>query len=161
MSADMYVVNLKWCKKNAVAVVIIAALVLALIVFLVARGGGEKAVQNGNIRTNEDRVAYLKSLGWECDPECVAQKTTVIPREFDEVYSQYNEIQLVQGFDLSNYCGMEVTLYAYRVLNFEDDSGTVFIQLVMCGSEVIAGDIHSASVDGFMLPMKSEAVKGQ
>lgn len=152
----MYVVNLKWNRKKAIAVIVVAALILALIVFLVSRGGsGGATVYNGNIRTNEDRIAYLASLGWECDPECVAEKTIVIPREFNDVYASYNQLQLDQGFDLSGYCGMEVTLYAYRVLNYTEDSGTVFAQIIVCGSEIIGGDIHSAASDGFMIPIKS------
>ena len=153
----MFVVNLKWTRKKSVIVIIIAALVLALIVFCASHGGGKANVSSSNIRSNDDRIAYLASLGWDCDPECVVEKNIVIPREFNEIYTQYNEFQLAQGFDLTNYQGMEVTLYAYRVRNFADDSETVYAQLIICGSEVIGGDVHSTSADGFMLPLKKAA----
>jgi hypothetical protein len=153
----MFVVNLKWTRKKSVAVIIIAALVLALIVLCASHGGGKKEVSSSNIRTNEDRIAYLASLGWDCDSECVVEKNIVIPREFNEVYTQYNELQLAQGFDLTDYRGMEVTLYAYRVKNLSDNTETVYAQLIICGSEVIGGDVHSTSADGYMLPLKKTA----
>ena len=158
----MYVVNLKWSRKKAIAIIVAAALILAIIVLFASIGKSSDANADGrNLRTNEDRIAYLASLGWECDPECAAEKAIVIPREFNEVYTGYNELQLSQGFDLNDYRGMEVNLYAYQVLNHPDDSGTVFAQIIVCGTEVIGGDVHSISADGFMLPLKSVSEDGE
>ena len=153
----MFVVNLKWTRKKSVVIIVVAALVLALIVLWASSGGTKAEVSSSNIRTNEDRVAYLSSLGWDCDPEYVVEKNIVIPREFNDVYTQYNEFQLSQGFDLRDYHGMEVTLYAYRVINYSEESETVYAQLIICGSEVIGGDVHSTAADGFMLPLKRTA----
>ena len=70
------------------------------------------------IKTNEDRVAYLESYGWQVSPEAVSVEELLIPEEFDETYDQYLALQAQQGFDLTQYKGKRVKRYTYQVTNY-------------------------------------------
>ena len=94
-------------------------------------------------------MAYLKSLGWEVQPESETEKTVLIPREFTGVYQEYNRLQKQQGFDLEEYLGTEVQMYSYIVTNY-DSSETVVATIYTYKGRIIGGDIHSTTLDGFM-----------
>ena len=147
----MFVLTFKWTKRNAVLILLaVAALLSAVIIFAGVRG--RSAIQRGkNIRTNEDRLAYLASMGWECESEALREQNVVIPQEFSGVFEEYNRLQKQQGFDLSRYAGLEAGLYQYKVLGYPSAGrSTVIAQLLILNYEVIGGDIHSTDFDGFM-----------
>ena len=89
-------------------------------------------------------------------------KTIEPDGEFDryEVYAEDGKIVLAGNSNLSlamayyrylsEYCGMEVTLYTYRVLNDEYADEEVLAQLYVSNGCVIGGDVHSTALDGFM-----------
>ena len=58
------------------------------------------------VRTNRDRVDFLRSFGWEVAEEPLATQEMVIPQEFDDSYAQYIDLQRQQGFDLERYAGI-------------------------------------------------------
>ena len=152
----MFVKTIRFNKKTAVAIVLAAAAILVLLVLLAGRAGsGAAAPETGRgLKTNADRVAYLLALGWTVEETPVSEQETVLPRELDGVLESYNELQLQQGFDLREYCGLEVTIYTYTVLNYPNAAGDVLACLYIRGGQVIAGDIHSAALDGFMHGLK-------
>ena len=147
----MFVLTFKWNKRTAVAIIAAAAVLLIAIVLIVGVGGrkSEAAVGGILLRTTEDRIAYLASLGWTALPESETEKPILIPKEFSEVYEKYNELQLAQGFDLRDYRGMDATLYTYEITNHPCGE-RVIAQLIVYAGEAIGGDVHSARLDGFM-----------
>lgn len=145
----MFVVTFKWNKKTAALIVILVAVLLCgLILLSSSDNAGDGAQQK--LDTNEARVGFLESLGWRVDEEPVEEKRIIIPREFSAVYEEYNRLQIAQGFDLSEYCGMEATVYTYAVHNYEGYVGNVVADLYICKGQVIGGDVHSLALDGFM-----------
>ncbi len=147
----MFVLTFKWNKKTALLVIIAAALVLCAIILAIA--GGDQAAGTPvtpKVKTNEDRVMFLKDLGWEVDETPISKKTVVIPKEFSEIYETYNKLQLDQGYDLSEYRGLEAIIYTYTVTNYTGYTGNVVADLYVMNYEVIGGDIHSLAIDGFM-----------
>ena len=151
----MFVFTLKFDKKKAVFIVVMAALVLIGIIFLASAIG--KASQgkhvSGDITTEAGRAAYLAQYGWQVETPAVSEENVLIPKTFSEVFENYNKLQLEQGYDLSKYGGMEVKLYTYKVTNHESED-TVLAQLYVCQGQVIGGDIHSSALDGFMCGIK-------
>lgn len=110
----------------------------------------EQTVSFEKIRSNEDRIAFLASFGWEVDSTPLESTTVTIPREFDKVFSAYNELQRGQGLDLSSYNGRTVERYTYTVTNYENFEGTVLANLLVYRGRVIGGDICSADTSGFI-----------
>lgn len=152
----MFIFTAKFNKKKAVALVLALAALLIAIVLIAGSGdrsdnnAAETAALSAVVKNNEQRVNYLKALGWEVEQNALEQQKIVIPRSFTDVYKKYNEIQLAQGFDLSKYGGVEAMRYTYRILNHPHASGTVVADIIVYKNEVIAGDVQSNALDGFM-----------
>ena len=106
------------------------------------------------IKTNEDRVEFIRQFGWEIEEAAVEVTEVTLPEEFDEVYETYNELQKSQGLDLSKYRGETAKRWSYRVLNYPGEQGEVLCNLLICGSRIIACDICKAEMDGFMQGME-------
>ncbi|MGM9551827.1 MAG: DUF4830 domain-containing protein [Clostridia bacterium] len=90
---------------------------------------------------------FLTALGYEFS-ENYSKKTFTIPKEFDMVYNNYNEIQKEAGFDLENFKGKECVMYTYEIYNHP--FGKCNANIIMYKNEIIGGDISSVSIDGFM-----------
>ena len=52
------------------------------------------------VEDNNQRVTYLRSLGWTVDTAPLSAQYTTLPEEFPDVLLDYNELQQRQGFDL-------------------------------------------------------------
>jgi len=102
------------------------------------------------IRSNEDRINFAKQFGWELAPSPIKEQQVVIPKEFDKVFAEYNEIQRRQGLDLSDFKKKTVMRYTYAVTNYPDYDGEVYINILVYRNNVIGGDICSADVNGFV-----------
>lgn len=102
------------------------------------------------VTDNAGRIAYLASFGWEVEEEPWEILEIVIPEEFDSVYTQYNQLQLRQGFDLTRWHGKTARRYTYRILNYPDPPDTVYANLIVCEEQIIAGDISCVALNGFM-----------
>ena len=102
------------------------------------------------IKTNEDRIAYLESYGWSVSSDPIAVEELIIPEQFDETYSQYLELQASQGFDLTDYCGKRVKRYTYEITNYPTGEADVQVNLLIYKNTVIAGEVLSPQLDGFL-----------
>ena len=100
--------------------------------------------------TEEERLSFFSQFGWSLDPDSKAVKEVILPEEPDDVYKSYNELQRSQGFDLMPYYGKRVKCYSYDVLNHPSKSETVRGTILVYRGKVIAGDVASAALDGFM-----------
>ncbi|MBR1496700.1 MAG: DUF4830 domain-containing protein [Oscillospiraceae bacterium] len=157
----MLIYTVKFDKRKAAFAVVMAALVIIGVILLVGafqkRGGaaaaGETAggARSASVRSEKARVAYLMEQGWQVESPPESEGTVVIPRSFSPVFEDYNELQKRQGFDLSQYCGMEVGMYTYRVKNPEYAGDEVLAVLYVLNNRVIGGDVHSTALDGFMV----------
>jgi hypothetical protein len=150
----MFIFTAKFNKRKAIAAVLVLAAVLVAIVLIAGNANNsnakETAALSAVVKNNEQRVNYLKALGWEVEQNVLEQQKIVIPRKFTDVYKKYNEIQLAQGFDLSKFGGVEAMRYTYKVLNYPEATATVVADIIVFKNEVIAGDIQSNALDGFM-----------
>lgn len=107
-------------------------------------------VKNYTVATNQERLGFIAQFGWEVEEEPCEIMDVVVPKEFDEVYENYNEIQKSQGLDLSRYRGKQVKRYTYRVVNYPDCGDEVRLNLLVAESKVVGGDVCSLALDGFM-----------
>ena len=169
----MFIYTFKFDRKKAAFCVVVAALVLIGIILLVgahnkaeaieqrgtAASSAPAAAEGGNprkktvttVKNEKNRVAYLAQYGWEVESPPENECEVMIPRSFSAVFEDYNALQKQQGFDLSRYCGEEVTMYTYRVRNAPAEFGDeVLAVLYVKNNAVIGGDIHSTAIDGKM-----------
>lgn len=102
------------------------------------------------LRSNEDRVAYLESLGWSVGDQPIATEELLIPEVFDESYTDYLALQAEQGFDLTKYCGKRVKRYTYEVTNHPSGEDSVQAALLIYKNRLIGGEVLSVSSTGFI-----------
>lgn len=109
-----------------------------------------------DLSTLEGRQSYLREQGWEVDLGTEERKTVRIPTNLDGILADYNELQLSQGCDLSKHLGQTCEQYSYTVTNYPDEAQTVLVTLYVQNGRLIAGDIHSTALNGFMQGLRRE-----
>ncbi|MBQ4427208.1 MAG: DUF4830 domain-containing protein [Oscillospiraceae bacterium] len=132
-----------------ISVAVIAAVIL-IISGLFGQSDKNQTSPVSALRSNEDRVSYLSSLGWEVEEEPVETVSVRIPEKLGEVFSEYNSLQRSQGNDLEKYAGKLCTRYTYKVTNYPTGDDSVVADLIVYRGNVIAGDIQSVAIGGFM-----------
>ncbi len=100
--------------------------------------------------TEEERQRFIASFGWTVPAAPEEVKEVLIPREFDEVYIQYNNLQKKQGCDLHKYRGKRCVRYTYKVENYPGEKEGVRLNLLVYNEKIIGGDVMSVRLDGFM-----------
>ena len=150
----MFAVNFKLPKKNAVIAVLLLLAILAVAVifrFDIVSKREESTVSG----TDSFSVSeYIASFGVETDSSTCVIDEVIVPTEFNDVYESYNDIQKEQGFDLKKYKGLTLSRYTLEVTNYTDKNISVFAEVLTYRGEVVAADIYSTSVNGFILPLK-------
>ena len=156
----MFIYTLRAATLKFFAVICVSLVALiTLIAFIPADGAegdgyvassAESEIQYDGVKTEQDRVGFLKQFGWEVKPTPVAAVEVTIPEEFDKIFTGYNEIQRRQGLDLSKYKKKTVMRYTYEITNYEGHEGTVYANILVYRNRVIGGDVCSADVTGFM-----------
>lgn len=140
------VISVSANKKRILAVLVL--IVLAAAAFFLIPEKTERPVYTA--ATNDERIAFLSSFGWTVEEGPMDVREVVIPAEFSDVYTAYNEMQGAQGFDLKPYAGEKCTQYRYIVTNYPEKENTVLATLLVFGDRIVGGDIASDAADGFM-----------
>lgn len=154
----MVMVTAKLSKQK---LLLIAALLVAVVVVLCLclHGSGNSSETPDtaqepvavDVKTNEGRVAFLASFGWEVAEEPVQTQEVRVPTEPNEVFQRYNELQLSQGYDLTQYSGKTLRRYVYTVTNYPAaDGGPYYATVLVYKNEVAGGDVCSAAQNGVM-----------
>ena len=157
----MMIVSAKLSKRKILAGLLAAAGVIALLVVLLTASEEPAAPSEPTTSptldgaTNEDRVAFLQSFGWQVSETPTETQEVRIPEEFNEVFTRYNQLQLSQGFDLSRQAGKAAKRYVYTISNHPN--GTDYRATVLVyRNKIIGGDISSSSrggkIHGFDMP---------
>ena len=142
-------VSMKASRKRIIAFLVLAAAVVAAVVYLRWGKGTEPQAQTFTGETNEERVAFLQSFGWQTEAGPAETREVMIPAQFNDVYQNYTAMQQAQGFDLAPYAGEVVTQYKYKVTNYPGET-EVFATLLVYGRLIIGGDLACAEANGFM-----------
>lgn len=119
--------------------------------------GGDISVMSSSqtvsqvVKNGGQRLDYLAHWGWEVEETPIATQTLQIPSALGEEYGEYVQMQIRQGFpSLSDFCGEEVIQYTYAVSNYPTGAEGVQVHLLCFDSRVIAGEVLSPEVGGFL-----------
>ena len=145
----MFVCTARFSRKKAAGAVIVLGMIIAAVILLLGRTPPQEENALPQLLTNEDRVEYLTSMGWEIVEEPVETFQFLLPPQLSGDYLAYNELQDAQGFDLSTCCGKQITRYTYTVTNYPQRPDDVQVNLYVCEDLPVAGDIFCAGDDGF------------
>lgn len=114
------------------------------------RADSEVKVAKAAAKTEEQRIDFLESFGWQVEPEADEVVEVQIPKEFDDVFTNYNAIQKTQGCNLEKYAGKRCKRYTYVVTNYPGQTDNVRANILVYKDKVIGGDICSLELGGFM-----------
>ncbi|MEG1658742.1 MAG: DUF4830 domain-containing protein [Oscillibacter sp.] len=143
----MFMWTAKFSKKKAIVSVLVLGVVLAAVIGVVGRDRAEPA--EAPLCHNQDRVAYLKNWGWEVNPEPVETLQFLLPEKLTEPYLSYCDLQESQGFDFAACSGKQVARYTYAVTNYPGRRDGVQVNLYVCDTAAVGGDVFCAGTDGF------------
>ena len=110
-----------------------------------------------SLRSTEGRCAYLAALGLRAEPTSEEIREVLLPEDFDALLEEYNCLQLAQGWDLHAAAGRRCLCCSYDLVGFPDWDGRVIATLYLFRGRPIGGDLHTASADGFIRPLRAEA----
>ncbi len=144
-------------KTNQIKVLLLVGFVLftAVSLFILSNESQETGSTNDVVlsaETHKERMEFISQFGWQVDEEPVQVKEVIIPQEFDDVYTAYNDIQRSQGFDLMEFAGERAKCWTYTVKNYEgyENQECIQINIMVYDGQVIGGDVCSVELDGFM-----------
>lgn len=140
-------------KVDKRKLLIAAAAVIAAIAALLFLGGGDSQPTASMTTapaadTNDARVKFLTDLGWDVTASPAEAAEVKIPKDADEVFDRYNELQKSQGYDLSKYAGKKVMRYVYKINNYPDAKEPVYATLLVYKDKIIGGDITDTTPGG-------------
>ncbi len=155
----MFVKTVKVKKTAQVLGYILMALLLVFVaVFLFNRFyGGSKSI---TLDSEAAQLDFLHELGWETSECAIDVRSVIVPEEWNDVYNQYNDLQLEQGLDLSDYKGCAVEIYTYEIYNYADEDNVV-VNLMICDGKLIAGDVCCTELGGFMQGLVREGTAAE
>lgn len=154
----MKMLTLKLKPKTIFGIILVlTGLVVITVTFITNHSVNSESVSAVvSASTDEERRDYLASYGWETSAE-YEEKELTIPESWNQVYADYNEIQVNQGFDLSDYKGKRVTLYTYTVTNYDGIKQGIVADMLVYDGMLIGGDICNASAEnGFLVGFNGE-----
>ena len=152
----MMVMTAKVDKKK-IAIVLAAAVVLIAGLVLIFGGDGSAPTASTNAPSNDARVAFLESFGWDVTTSPVESGQVKIPKESSEVFDRYNSLQKSQGYDLSAYAGKTVMRYVYRINNYPGATEPVYATVLVFKNQIIGGDVTDTSAKGVVRGFKKPA----
>ena len=151
----MFVMTAKVNKKKIILALAAAAVLIVMLIMIFGGGNGESTPTAApSISTNEGRVKFLNSFGWEVASSPTESGQVKIPDTTSEVFSRYNALQKSQGYDLSRYAGKTVTRYVYKIKNYPGATEPVYATLLIYKDQVIGGDVTDTGAKGVIRGFK-------
>lgn len=143
----MYVIHIKSRKK--VVLLTFAALLLTAVLALLLPGCRADETQPVAAATEEQRLSYLSSLGWETSQTPIETLDLQLPEKLDGDWKAYAELQEEQGLPFSAFAGQTVRRYTYTVTNYPGVDKGVQVNLYVADDRLIGGDIISTGQNAF------------
>lgn len=155
----MFVMTAKVNKKKIILALAAAAVLIVMLIMVFGSGNEAAPTAAPALSTNDGRVAFLKSFGWEVASSPTQSGQVRIPENNSEVFSRYNALQKSQGYDLSQYAGKTVMRYVYKIKNYPGATDPVFATILLYKDQVIGGDVTDTGakgvIRGFKMPQNT------
>ena len=138
-------------KRSGKSIFIGILLIAAAAVWIISRFVSSE-VSGISGENDKERVAFIESFGWDARNVPNKIEEIRIPVNFDEVYEEYNALQLEQGFDLRKYRAYYAKKYSYEIKNYDgsDPAVPICANLLVIDGKIVGADISSAESGGFV-----------
>ena len=153
----MFIYSIRASTVKFIAVLVLCIVGLGILIGISGDGtvyasatGTE--INYGGIRSEDDRVKFIGQFGLSVSGEPLVDETVVLPDNFDRALNEYNELQKLQGLDLTKYKNKRVTHCAYEVTNYTH-TGRVVVNLYICRGRIVGCDLTGEGEGGFVVPL--------
>jgi len=153
----MFIYSIRASTVKLIAVLVLCIVGLGILIGVSGDGAVYAAasgveIDYGGIRTDADRIDFIKQFGLSVKEEPLVEDTVALPDSFDRALNEYNELQKLQGLDLLKYRNKRVTHCAYEVTNYDHPS-RVTVNLYICRGRIIGCDLTAEGADGYVIPL--------
>ena len=159
----MFIYSVRASTLKFFLVIVLTLSVLFGILFIGGSSGTVLAIGEGidfdGIKTNEDRVKFIEGFGISVVSQPEETEEFRIPSDFDRIITEYNQIQIRQGLDLTKYKGKTVTRYTYKVMNYDANNGEASVNLIIYKDRIVACDLSKSDEGNFVLPLLNNKSK--
>jgi len=154
----LFVVSVSSRKFKKIGIVVAAVMLVMGVVTIYScfsdtnNSINKSTATNNVVEGTSGILGFISSFGWEVINEPDDVREVIIPVEFDDVYKNYNEIQISQGYDLEKYAGERVKKWSFTITNYPEyeECDYIKINILVFEGKVIGGDVCSVKLDGFM-----------
>ena len=152
----MFVFSLRANKPKLIAGLCILLIVsVSLSVLLTGRHINVRKDNDISAKASDtqERIAFLSQYGWDINEDPIEVTEVIIPTQFNDTYTKYNELQKEQGMDLEPYKGLRVKKWIYEIKNYPGyptDNSPIRATLLIYDGLVIGGDVSNFELNGFM-----------
>ena len=134
-------------KNIRLTVFCVACIAVLIAVCLIAlRAGAPDAVSVGSadrsltVDDEADVTEFISACGYET-ADMISDTEITVPKHWNTAYTEYNDMQLSQGFDLTPYKGKPARELVFRLTDSPE-----LLYLVICEDKIAAA--HICSFDG-------------
>ena len=136
----MFTISFRLKRRTVITAIVsvLAVGILGCLILCLGKGEADAAAEPQTLysaRTDEERIEFLNSFGWEVQPQPAEVMELTIPETFDGVYKEYNE--------------KRVKRWTYEITNYPDEPQVV-ANLLVYEDKIIGGDVSTVRLDGFM-----------
>jgi hypothetical protein len=144
----MFVMTTKVNKKKIFTILGAVAAFIAVLVLLLSNRQTVSTGADMTVSSNDDRIRFLASFGWEVVTSPVETSQVRIPTEASQVFERYNALQKAMGYDLTPYAGKTVMRYVYTIKNYPGATEPVYATVLIANNRIIGGDITNTAATG-------------
>ena len=146
---SLYVIHMRFTRRKILLAAAALVLVTGMALLLAGCFRSAAPCEAVTLAANEQRVAYLESLGWQVLPEPVATMDLQLPEDLKAQWGDYLKLQTQQGMPMADCAGQVVRRFTYTVTNYPDVPDGVQVNLFTCGDRLVGGDIIATGENGF------------
>ena len=163
----MFVFSFKASSARLIAALCVCALCLVAVIAILPERGSALNVNKSEIsgvlskidvKNEKGRLEFLSTLGYSVEEGDVQKTSEKLPDIFDAATEKYNNLQRMQGFDLSSFRGKKLDSYTYNVLSLPGKTDVsdrnCLATLITFRGRVVAADITFPE-EGAVAPLVS------
>ena len=145
----LYVIHMRFTRRKLLLTAAALVLVTGTTLLLAGCFRSDADAQAVTLATNEQRLSYLRELGWEVAPEPVETLDLQLPEDLKPQWGDYLKLQKLQGLPFAGCAGQTVRRFTYTVTNYPEIPDGVQANLFLCEDRLVGGDIIATGENGF------------
>lgn len=117
----VFVFSVKTSKRQILSLLLCVVMLIAILVVVIvwpAKDASAEVFQPVAAADDAQRIAFLRSLGYETAADSAQVREVLIPDEFDDVFTRYNDVQKAADMDLEPYRGRRMKCWTYEITNY-------------------------------------------